>query len=95
MVLTAFTNAQLSNLKIRWKNGITLKWYSSERWNEWIEDDGFYIINFDDSNGDGTHWTALYYHPLKSYSCDLLGFVPPFEVWRNFEKIKPLEVEKK
>ena len=22
---------------------------------------GFYIVNLDDSNGAGTHWTALYY----------------------------------
>jgi hypothetical protein len=27
---------------------------------------GFYIINLDDSKGPGTHWTSLYYSPLKS-----------------------------
>ena len=32
-----------------------------------INDDGFYIINLDKSTGEGTHWTCLYYHPLKSY----------------------------
>lgn len=42
--------------------------------------DGFYIINLDTSDGEGTHWTCLYYHPLQSYYFDSFGFVPPEEV---------------
>jgi hypothetical protein len=45
-----------------------------------INKDGFYIINLDTSKGDGSHWTSLYYHPLKSYYFDSFGFVPPFDV---------------
>ena len=26
---------------------------------------GFYVINLDTSNNEGTHWTACYSHPLK------------------------------
>ena len=45
-----------------------------------IIDDGFYIINLDTSKNEGTHWTCLYHHPLKSYYFDSFGFVPPYEV---------------
>ena len=45
-----------------------------------INDDGFYIVNLDKSTGRGTHWTSLYYHPLKSYYFDSFGFVPPEEI---------------
>ena len=51
-----------------------------------IKQDGFYVLNLDTSKGNGTHWTAFYYHPLKSYYCDSFGFVPPEEVE---EKIRP------
>jgi hypothetical protein len=51
-----------------------------------INKDGFYIINLDNSNGTGTHWTSLFYHPLNSYYFDSYGFVAPFEVE---QKIKP------
>jgi hypothetical protein len=51
-----------------------------------MKKDGFYIINLDKSSGNGTHWTVLYYHPLKSYYNDSFGFVPPLEVEK---KIKP------
>lgn len=51
-----------------------------------LKKDGFYIINLDDSNGNGTHWTSLYFHPLNSYYFDSYGFVPPLEVE---QKIKP------
>ena len=45
-----------------------------------INDDGFYIVNLDKTTGQGTHWTCLYYHPLKSYYFDSFGFVPPEEI---------------
>jgi hypothetical protein len=45
-----------------------------------------YIINLDDSNGGGTHWTVSHYHPLNSCYFDSFGFVPPLEVE---QKIKP------
>ena len=51
-----------------------------------LNQDGFYIINLDDSNGNGTHWTSLFYHPLNSYYFDSYGFVPPLEVEK---KIRP------
>ena len=51
-----------------------------------LNKDGFYIINLDNSNGNGTHWTSLYFHPLNSYYFDSYGFVPPLEVE---QKIKP------
>ena len=47
---------------------------------------GFYIINLDTSNNEGTHWTVCYAHPLKSYYFDSYGFLPPLELER---KIKP------
>ncbi len=30
-----------------------------------LKENGFYIINLDNSNGNGTHCTSLYFHPLK------------------------------
>ena len=51
-----------------------------------INKDGFYIINLDNSNGTGTHWTSLFYDPLNSYYFDSYGFVAPLEVE---QKIKP------
>ena len=51
-----------------------------------LNKDGFYIINLDNSNGNGTHWTSLFYHPLNSYYFDSYGFVPPLEVEK---KIRP------
>ena len=51
-----------------------------------LNEDGFYIINLDNSNGNGTHWTSLFYHPLNSYYFDSYGFVPPLEVE---QKIRP------
>ena len=51
-----------------------------------LNEDGFYIINLDNSNGNGTHWTSLFYHPLNSYYFDSYGFVPPLEVEK---KIRP------
>ena len=42
---------------------------------------GFYIINLQSSkNGNGTHWTALYFDPLKSLWYDSYGFKPPLEI---------------
>ena len=57
-----------------------------------LNEDGFYIINLDTSNNRGTHWTALYFHPLNSYYNDSFGFVPPLEVE---EKIKPYHYNNK
>lgn len=86
MVLTTSTNTQLMNFAEKMKlplNNILMR----DEMNE-LKNDGFYIINLDDSNGNGTHWTALYFqgNPLNSYYFDSFGFVPPLEVER---KIKP------
>lgn len=51
-----------------------------------LEEDGFYIINLDTSDNEGTHWTSLYFHPLNCCYFDSYGFVPPLEVEK---KIKP------
>jgi hypothetical protein len=51
-----------------------------------IKKEGFYIVNLDDSKGNGTHWTVLHYHPLNSCYFDSFGFVPPLEIE---QKIKP------
>lgn len=84
MVLSSSTNTQLMNFAEKMK--LPLKdILMRDEMNE-LKDDGFYIINLDDSNGNGTHWTALYHHPLNSYYCDSFGFVPPLEVEK---KIKP------
>jgi hypothetical protein len=51
-----------------------------------IKREGFYIINLDDSKGNGTHWCCLYYYPLNSCYFDSFGFVAPLEIE---EVIKP------
>lgn len=38
---------------------------------------GYYIMNMDDSTGDGTHWTGLYVGRNKAYYFDPFGVVPP------------------
>jgi hypothetical protein len=84
MVLKAATNIQLTNLAD--KMGLPLNdILMRDEMNE-LKDGGFYIINLDTSNNNGTHWTALYFHPLQSYYCDSFGFVPPLEVE---QRIKP------
>lgn len=43
--------------------------------------DGFYIINLDDSTGEGTHWTALYkINDGFSFYYDSFGFIAPSEI---------------
>lgn len=43
--------------------------------------DGFYIINLDDSTGEGTHWTALYkINDGFSLYYDSFGFPAPEEI---------------
>lgn len=78
MKLKSLTNTDLEKLINEMKlplNNIIMRDETKE-----INDDGFYIINLDTSKNEGTHWTALYYHPLKSYYFDSFGFVPPYEV---------------
>ena len=42
---------------------------------------GFYVINLQSStDGNGTHWTALYYDSKHSYYFDPFGFLAPTEV---------------
>jgi hypothetical protein len=43
--------------------------------------DGFYIINLDNSTGEGTHWTALYkINDGFSFYYDSFGFPAPEEI---------------
>ena len=84
MVLKAATNIQLTDLAD--KMGLPLNdILMRDEMNE-LKDGGFYIINLDTSDNNGTHWTVLYFHPLQSYYCDSFGFVPPLEVE---QRIKP------
>ena len=42
---------------------------------------GFYIVNLQSSTeGNGTHWIALYYSPVCSYYFDAFGFIAPLEI---------------
>lgn len=41
---------------------------------------GFIIINMDDSDGGGTHWTYLGIEPKTCYYVDSFGFAPPEQV---------------
>jgi hypothetical protein len=42
---------------------------------------GFYVINLQSStDGNGSHWTALYYDSKHSYYFDPFGFLAPTEV---------------
>ena len=78
MKLKSLSNIQLeeliNNLKLP-LNNIIMRDEANK-----IKDYGFYIINLDTSKGNGSHWTCLYYHPLKSYYFDSFGFIPPVEV---------------
>jgi hypothetical protein len=58
-------------------NGI----FSRDELTEDDMEDGFYIINLDDSEGEGTHWTCFYYKPtLTSIYFDSFGFPAPIEI---------------
>lgn len=84
MALTTTSDTQLK--KYTEKLGLPLNnILMRDEMNE-LKKDGFYIINLDNSNGNGTHWTSLYFHPLNSCYFDSYGFVPPLEVE---QKIKP------
>ena len=48
--------------------------------------EGFFVTNLDSKNGEGTHWTGFYYHPLHSIYFDPYGFPAPVEIEK---KIKP------
>ena len=57
---------------------------------------GFYVINLQSSNvGNGSHWTALYYRPKKSFYFDAFGFRVQPELWteavfsRMYNALKP------
>lgn len=87
MSLKGLTNFNLEDLAKKYNlplNNIIMK----DRGEEEINENGFYIINLDNSDGEGTHWTGLYFKnsPMTSLYFDSFGFVPPLEVE---EKIKP------
>jgi hypothetical protein len=41
---------------------------------------GNYIINLDEENGNGTHWTALTYNKDYAIYFDSFGIIPPLEI---------------
>ena len=63
---------------------------------------GSLILNMDDSNGNGTHWTSLFISNNCSYYFDSFGLPPPNEVvnfcltknrvYSSFKIQKPEEV---
>jgi len=53
---------------------------------------GYTIINLNNSNQDGSHWTVVCFTPLISYYFDSFGFVPPLEL---DEIIKPYKYNDK
>lgn len=85
MSLKSLTNFKLEDLAKEYNlplNDIIMK----DRGDEEINKNGFYIINLDDSDGGGTHWTCLYFSKGLSIYFDSFGFVPPIEIENN---IKP------
>ena len=48
--------------------------------------DGGYIINLDNSGGEGLHWTAFYIRDTNATYFDSFGAVPPYEVCRFLNK---------
>lgn len=44
------------------------------------------ILNFDDSNGNGTHWVAWYKYGNKKYYFDSFGVQPPLELMDYLKK---------
>lgn len=47
---------------------------------------GNYILNMDDSNGNGTHWTSFIKHGKTIYYCDSFGMPPPQDQVDIFHK---------
>ena len=78
MKFKGLSNTQLENIAS--KMNLPLKNIIMKDEANQINNDGFYIVNLDKSTGSGTHWTCLYYHPLKSYYFDSFGFVSPKEI---------------
>jgi hypothetical protein len=72
-------NKVLSNIKLY--NGC----YMKDELNYNNIKNGFYIINLDDNDGNGTHWCALYVdkHNNKFYF-DSYGFEPPKEISKPY-----------
>lgn len=50
---------------------------------------GFYVVNLQSSNiGNGTHWTAFYYSPKKSFYFDAFGFPAPVEIEQKLKRYR-------
>jgi hypothetical protein len=43
----------------------------------------YYIVNLDDSNGNGTHWVAIVYFKNYILYFDSYGVLPPIEIINN------------
>jgi hypothetical protein len=46
-----------------------------------------FILNLDDKDGNGTHWTCLYIQNGICYYFDSFGFPPPIEVEEYLSKV--------
>jgi hypothetical protein len=79
-------NNELSNIQINniLKNCKSFKGCYSKDQLPKIINDGFYIINLEDSkDGNGSHWCSFYKNKNKSYYFDSYGFICP----QNIENI--------
>ena len=49
--------------------------------------DGWYVINLNNSNEEGSHWTCFYKNPENILYFDSIGFPPPIEVLKQTDNI--------
>jgi hypothetical protein len=53
-----------------------------------LKKNGWYVINMEnEEDGDGTHWVAWKYDPVKCSYVDPFGIIPPLDVLENSKSI--------
>lgn len=53
-----------------------------------LKKSGWYVLNMENENdGDGTHWIAWKYDPVKCSYMDAFGIIPPIDVLENSRSI--------
>ena len=77
------TNFDLEKIASNYQ--IELKIFMKDQLDKLPINDGNYIINLDDSQGQGTHWVSLFISQNKAIYFDSFGCVPPLNVI-NFVK---------
>ena len=74
----------IDHMKIKNFNGIYAK---DQLRTDMIKPNQFYIINLDDSIGNGTHWTAFYVDNYSIEYFDSYGLKPPQIISENYDYI--------